>query len=196
MKSSLHNLQFLVETIEPLCKQYECLDSIVDEYRKRLGQSQAIALHRNATDVHQPLLESRCDNVDINYQEYVFADSNELGMELTVGNCVEIFLNADKYQLNNLRVKALHFICDRFETVPIGDIQQINEKNFQEILKNDQIPAAETIIFDRLVQWMDRNRTGAVTVASDMLKLIRLDHIPIEVRCQIHLSTANHRATF
>lgn len=176
IESSFHNLQFLVETIEPLWKQYDCIDSVIDEYRKRMGQPQAnINLHRYATtDAHQPILESRCDT----------HDSHE-SMELTVENCVGIFLNADIYRQSRLRTKALQFICNRFDAVPIGDFQQIDEKNFKEIFKNDQIRTPEAIIFERLVQWMDRNKTGAVT---DILKLIRLNHISIEVSCQIYLS--------
>lgn len=87
-------------------------------------------------------------------------------------------MNADKYHLPDLRLKALEFICDHFEDVPVDDFEQIDENNFKELLKHDQITAAETIIFDRLVEWMERRKTELV---GDLLNLIRLKHIPIAV---------------
>lgn len=170
----------LVETIEPLWKRYGCADLLTDEYRNRSLLSQDIRLHRYApTKISFSPPES--PNVDTIYHKYFLADSNELSMAFTTGNCVGIFLNADKFQLNNLRSKALEFICDHFEAVPIECMQQIDTKNFQDVLKNDQITAAESIVFDRLFQWMDKNKTVAAEVTSSMLELIRLHHIPIAV---------------
>lgn len=97
---------------------------------------------------------------------------------LSIENCVEFFLNADKYHLPDLRLKALEFICDHFEDVPVDDFEQIDENNFKELLKHDQITAAETIIFDRLIEWMERRKTELV---GDLLNVIRLKHIPIAV---------------
>lgn len=107
--------------------------------------------------------------------------ANFLGNSLSIANCVEIFLNAYKYHLDHLWAKAMKFICVHFEEVPIEDIQHIDGNNFQEVLKHDEIAAAETIVFDRLVQWMDHNKIGVSKLATDMLKLIRLAHIPIAV---------------
>lgn len=95
---------------------------------------------------------------------------------LAIDNCVEIFLNADRYHLTNLRSKALKLICDRFEEVPIDESQQFDVKNLQEVLKLNQITAPETVIFDRLVQWINHTKIKA-KIAPEMLKLIRLDHI-------------------
>lgn len=97
---------------------------------------------------------------------------------LTIENCVDFFLNTDKYYLSDLRLKVLEFICDHFEDVPVDDFQQIDENNFEELLKHDQITAAETIIFLRLVEWMDLRKTESV---GDLLNLIRLKHIPTAV---------------
>lgn len=107
---------------------------------------------------------------------------------LALENCVEIFLNADKYRLMNLRAKALRTICDNFEDVTIDDLLQIDEKNFYEVLKNDQIAAAETIIFDRLVQWINCNKTDSGGDISELLNLIRLKHIPNTVCTRISCS--------
>lgn len=98
-----------------------------------------------------------------------------------IENCVKIFLTADKYQLNDLWSRALNFICDRFEAVPIDDIQEIDAKNFQEILKNDRVTAAETVVFDRLARWIDKKKAEGGEVDSGLLKSIRLEHIPTAV---------------
>lgn len=100
---------------------------------------------------------------------------------LSIESCVETFLNADKFHLNDLRSKALKFICSHFGAVPIDDILRIDEKNFHEVLKYDEITAAETVVFDALVQWINENGSRAVEIARDLLKLIRLDYIPTKV---------------
>lgn len=97
-----------------------------------------------------------------------------------VENCVDIFLNTDKTKKKDLWSKALNFICDRFEAVPIDHIQKIDEKNFQEILESDRITAAETVIFDRLARWIEKNKAEGENVHSK-LKSIRLQHIPTAV---------------
>lgn len=105
---------------------------------------------------------------------------------LTSENCVEIFQNADQYRLQNLRPVAFKFVCDLFEAVPIEDIQHIDVKNLQELLNDDQIAAAETVIFDRLSQWMQQHGSDPSVVGSDMLKTIRLKHIPNAVSRRSH----------
>lgn len=107
-------------------------------------------------------------------------------VDLKVENCVEIYLNADKYRLSDLHTKALKFVCNHFEAVPIDDIQQLDEKNLLDVLKYDEITAPETIIFNRLSQWMNQNKVEADEFASNMLDAIRLNHIPYPVSCRVH----------
>lgn len=95
-------------------------------------------------------------------------------------NCVDIYLSADKYNLMDLRSKALNFISKNFEAVPI--IRQIDDQNFEKIIKHDKITAAETIVLDRLVEWINRNESKSVKVVADLLKSIRLECIPNKVR--------------
>lgn len=105
--------------------------------------------------------------------------------ELSIENCVDIFLKADKYNLKDLWSKALNFICVNFEAVSIDVIQQIDEKNFMTVLKHDRISADETVVFDRLVQWCRQNKADAVEIDPQLLEVIRLEHIPNEVSCRI-----------
>lgn len=108
---------------------------------------------------------------------------------LTIENCVEIFLSADRYCLQDLRRVALQYVCQHFDAVPIEDIQHINAENLQELLSDNQIRASQTMIFDRLAQWMQQHGIKPSVVASDMLKTIRLDGIPNAVSCQSHSCT-------
>lgn len=103
------------------------------------------------------------------------------GANLALANCVEVFLNADKYQFENLRVEALKFVCNHFEDISNDDFRQFDANNFHEVLGNDQIAAAETIVFDRLAQWLSQNGTGAKKRETELLQLIRLEHIPFAV---------------
>lgn len=103
------------------------------------------------------------------------------GANLAIENCMEVFLYADKYYFKNLRAKALNFICNHFEDIPIEDFQQFDAKNFHELLENDQIAAAETIVFDRLAQWLSRNKSGAQKRETELLQLIRLERISFTV---------------
>lgn len=100
---------------------------------------------------------------------------------MSVENCVEVFLNADKYRLTKLRSEALKFICDHFEDATTEDIEQMNEENIRELLEQDVISAPETIVFDRLAQWLVENNIKGGDIVSEMLKLIRLSHIPNKV---------------
>lgn len=97
--------------------------------------------------------------------------------ELSVESCVGKFLTADKFRLSDLRSKALKFICDHFEVVLVEDIQQIDEKNLQYVLSNDEIRASETIVLDRLVQWITKNEVEGEMLDSNLSKLVRLKHI-------------------
>lgn len=101
--------------------------------------------------------------------------------DLSVESCVDKFLTADKFRLTDLRSKALKFICEHFEDVPVEDIQQIDEKNLQDVLSNDEILAPETIVVDRLIQWITKNETEGKKIDSNLLKLVRLKHIPSTV---------------
>lgn len=100
---------------------------------------------------------------------------------LSIENCVEVLLSADKYRLEDLWSNAVEFICEHFETVSIDDVMRIDKKNLQEVLKRDEIKAAETVVFDRLVQWMNKNVPKGEKVGSNLLKSIRLGHIPTAV---------------
>lgn len=179
------NLQFLAERIEPLWKKYECNDLILDEYRNRSLQPQPISLKRKrSTETNRSLSDSN----NVKRAKYHPAKKNQKNFtidgELTIGNCVEVLLNADKNRIDDLRSKALKYICENFETIPMDDIHRIDAKNLRDVLLYDQISADDKVIFERLAQRMNQNEVQ-VEVASEMLKAICLARIPIEVSCLI-----------
>lgn len=102
---------------------------------------------------------------------------------LTIANCVDSLVNADKYHLNNLFPNAFEFIRKNFEAVPAADIPKIDEESFRAILNHDRLSAAETTTFERLVLWLGGKKLKKTNSESSFLKLIRLQHIPIEVSC-------------
>lgn len=62
------------------------------------------------------------------------------------------------------------------------DIQIIDVKNLRKVLKQDELKATRTFIFDRLVEWMDRNHLKQTDIDADLLKPIRLEYIATAVK--------------
>lgn len=99
-----------------------------------------------------------------------------------VSDLTTIISLADKFGLTNLRQKTLKKICMEFENIPIVELQHLDVHIFREILSCDDVVANETVIFDRLMQWVNGNdETDREKYAPDLLKNIRLEHIPAEV---------------
>lgn len=100
---------------------------------------------------------------------------------LTVENCVDALLIADKYNFSELNQKALQFIRDHFEAVPIADVLEVSHENFDELLKYAHYRIEESIIFDRLVQWVGHNKVERAKYVPALAEHIRLEHISDEV---------------
>lgn len=104
---------------------------------------------------------------------------------LTIVNCIDVLLNADEFHLKELASKAEQFICEHFVFVPLCEMQKIDAKNFRNLLAVDVINSDESFIFARLKLWINENQSksdeGTLT---DLLKLIRLRHIPTTVSCR------------
>lgn len=102
--------------------------------------------------------------------------------KLSVNNAVDILLVADKYSKRDLRKSALDKICSSFQMVPTGDIETIDYQLMQELLRSDKIQAPEELVFERLLKWYGANESGRDRYMPEMLKLIRLEYIPSQVR--------------
>lgn len=94
---------------------------------------------------------------------------------LSLNNCVEALMIADKYSHADLRQKALKFVSGSFENVPATDVHKLDPRIFQDLLKSEKIQATEELVFTRLMEWFHSNEVDHKTFMSQLLKLIRLD---------------------
>lgn len=101
---------------------------------------------------------------------------------LAAPNCVETFLQADKYNFLELRKKSLDFICENFVLVGCNKFQELEFSHFSEIMKCDEIQALESSIFLHSLKWVDYDVENRSKYAPELIKLIRLGKIEPEVR--------------
>lgn len=101
-------------------------------------------------------------------------------INLSGNNAVTNLLNAEKYNLKDLRQKAIKRIRADFEEIPVDELLQIDAPNFQEILSSGDFGVNEAVIVDRLVQWVNKNEIDRAKLATNLVKKIRLEHIPAE----------------
>lgn len=95
-----------------------------------------------ASSVEVDLLEKQCCRY--------YAD------RLSVMNLVDTLMIADKYGNAELHQRALDFVCGAFEMVPTTEIQKLEYRLLFEILKCDKIQANEELVFNRLLEWFQR----------------------------------------
>lgn len=107
------------------------------------------------------------------------------GINMSDCNLVTTLLNADKYDLKELRQKSIRAICDDFENIPINELQKLDGNIFCEILNNDAVAASETIIFNRLKKWLSNHEHLRLKFAGKLLNAIRLEHIPLKVNVDL-----------
>lgn len=92
------------------------------------------------------------------------------------------FVAADKYNRLELRQKTFNYICETFEMLPTLKVDGLNWRLVQEILMNDNLRATELHLFDRLLEWFREDETGREQHMVELLKLIRLEFLPSQVR--------------
>lgn len=106
--------------------------------------------------------------------------------KLGINNCVNTLIIANKYNWTHLCQRAFHLICENFENVPTTEIQKLDHRILQEILKCDELKANEQLVCKRLFEWFQYNENERAQYMSDMLRSIRLELIPYQVRFQFH----------
>lgn len=102
--------------------------------------------------------------------------------KLSITNCINTLMIADKYSNVSLRQKAFDVVCESFETVPEADIQQLEHRLLLEILECDKIQATEECVLQRVLKWFQIDMSEREQHMSELLKLIRLEYIPLQVR--------------
>lgn len=118
-------------------------------------------------------------DMELNYLEEICLDFwND---KLAIDNCVTQLMFASKYDLIEMWNNSLFFICDKFEQIPIADMVELDEENFEAILKEDEIAADESTIFSRFVEWVQHDKAERAQYVATMTNSIRLQHMPTEV---------------
>lgn len=100
---------------------------------------------------------------------------------LTAENCLNTLLLADKYSLDKVKKRALTQVVAHFEKIPRADILQIDGNLFNDLLKFEHFEVPESTIFECLVEWVQHNETKRAQFMPDLLKTIKLEHMPGEV---------------
>lgn len=126
-----------------------------------------------ASSVELDFLESEC--------RQFYADN------LSVTNCVDAFMVSDKYCYADIRRKAFDLICDSFEILPSAEIQNLDHRLLEEVLKSDEINGPEGLVFVRLMEWFQNNEEERERYMSQLLELIRLQHITTR---EVRIATA------
>lgn len=96
-------------------------------------------------------------------------------------NLVFTLQRADKYDLMGLRQEALDNICECFESVPIAELQQLDERLFNAVLSSGSIEGDETMIFDRLMQWVNGNENDRAPHVPKLFRHIELKLLSMTV---------------
>lgn len=79
--------------------------------------------------------------------------------------------------------RAMRVICENFEDFPIDELVNIDEKNFGMILATTPIPVAESIIFDRLKQWVEHDEVVRSASMASLAPFIQLQFLTPQVNC-------------
>lgn len=101
---------------------------------------------------------------------------------LSVTNAIDAWTVADKYDYVDLKQRAMHFAVEKFETMPPTEIQTLDHRLLQELLKHEKIGLAEENIFNRLVMWYENAEIEREPHMPELLQLIRLKHLSMQVR--------------
>lgn len=92
-------------------------------------------------------------------------------------NCIEIFLEADKYSWTSLREKSFNYICDNFDQIPAPEFVKIGKPLMTELLQSENIYSREDFIFLRMTEWINHNKSARSQYVTEMMELIRMNRI-------------------
>lgn len=101
-----------------------------------------------------------------------------------IENSVHKLMFASKFNLNDLWNNLLFFICHKFDEIPIAAMVQLDHDNFDAILKEDEIAAAESDIFECFVRWVQHDEINRLQFVVTIAPSIRLELLSKEVNQQ------------
>lgn len=107
-----------------------------------------------------------------------------LSAELSAANVVDILMIPDEYRIGRLRGRAFKLICERFEAVPLLDIQNMSHGLLQDILKCAEVQENADLCAQRLLEWFRCDENERSVHMPELLKLIRLERVSFEVRSE------------
>lgn len=114
--------------------------------------------------------------------ELVTKCSNFWINKVDVSNCVDYMAFAEKYNIEHLKEKSFACICKRFEKIASDAMVCIDEKNFEAILREEDLSATEDKIFNAFVQWVQHDETNRSKLVPALANCIQLEHISKEVK--------------
>lgn len=100
---------------------------------------------------------------------------------LSITNFVDALDIAEKYNNAELRQRVLNLLCESFELVSSTEMQRLGSQSMKRLLECQKIQASEELIFKRLMEWFQKDQTVRKKYMNELLKLIRLQHVPQEV---------------
>lgn len=112
-----------------------------------------------------------------------------LRKNLSIKNCVQTFVLADKHCFEALRASALGLVARNLESIPKADVLQLDGRVLGEILKCGRVYMVETSIFDLLAEWVKQNEIDRSQHMPNLLKSIRFKHLPGKVSFETFEST-------
>lgn len=95
--------------------------------------------------------------------------------------CLNVLSEAEKYHLTELSETSMRYICENLMDIPIREMVKIDQKMLGAILEQNEITAAESVIFDRFMKWIQHDELNRSAHVASLAKSIRLEHLPIEV---------------
>lgn len=133
-------------------------------------------------------------NLEMNLLKMVCADyKNSTQQDMSYINPISDIEDAVKKltltKSPKLRAALLRSISEDFESLPMAKLVKLDEENFAAILAENGISAAETTIFDRLMQWLEHDEVNRSPQIASLAPLIRLEHLPYKVNHSIVVPT-------
>lgn len=104
--------------------------------------------------------------------------------ERSIRNCIEWFMFAAENNIfGELRQKALRMIHVEFGNISSLRLNliELDFAMFKEMIASDENSAADEVIFERLVEWIECDETTRSKYACELLECVRWEHIGTEV---------------
>lgn len=153
------------------------VDDLLDNNNKSIEKLEVKDSRKRGQEAADPIATALVDDLSLSKRQKCFEE------KLTSHNCVEWFIlagNMDSFR--GLREKAFRLICKEFGSVASTQLNRLSLEDFKEVISADKIPATEPLIFERLVEWVEYDKSARAKHVMELLNCIRLEHIPDRVK--------------